>query len=135
MEEKLIAHEVIHSPKNGDVLIKFTDVQFHTNKKETVSIQPKIEKSYKKQKESRIVFNRDKIIFGKDNNGNEIIFMPSINVDDPGFMSFVKERQKEGKRVFIQKPKDIKAKLGNDTVEFMNSKKGKRILRKMKKDK
>lgn len=135
MEEKLIAHEVIHSPKNGDIIIQFTDIQFHTNKQETSSHGNKIKKSYKKQSEGRIVFDRNKISFTKNSVGEDIFTMPTIDVNDSDFLDFVREQQKEGKRVFIKKPKDIDIKLGTDTVEFMGSKKGKRILRKINKDK
>jgi hypothetical protein len=57
-------------------------------------------------------------------------------MNDPVLKQTIHDYQKQGYRVMIQMPKSgLPIHLGKDAVDFMNSTRGKRILRKIKKDK
>lgn len=49
--------------------------------------------------------------------------------DDPSYIDFIKEQEQEGYKVLLEIPDPIPLKLGSDAEEFLNSKKGKRVIR------
>jgi hypothetical protein len=57
-------------------------------------------------------------------------------MNDPVLKQTIHDYQQQGYRVLIQMPKSgLPIHLGKEAVEFMNSTRGKRILRRIKKDK
>ncbi|MEZ4211115.1 MAG: hypothetical protein R3B39_02405 [Candidatus Paceibacterota bacterium] len=54
---------------------------------------------------------------------------------DPDFLKMIQKEQSQGYRVLIQLPKDgIPMVAGDDTIEFLKSKNGKRLLRGFEKE-
>ena len=125
MDQKLVLHPAIHEPKNGDIIFELTDFQLHTNSRTTQSVSKTIERSVESNQPGRI--------FGSMSNlrvleKNTVQFsMPIFNPDE--LKPLIQQYQQQGKRVFLLKPKSLPVFPGKDTVEFINSKKGKRILR------
>jgi len=130
MEEKLILHKPISPPNKGDIIIQLTDIQLHRNADKTDSPGKRVEHAIDNNKPGRI---RQKLLVKEGN----IIQTPFFDTNDPSLQAMVRKYQQQGKRVFIQKPpkEGLPVFLGDDAVQFMNSKKGKRILRKINKDK
>lgn len=132
MEQKLVLHPAIHRPCNGDIILKLTDIQFHTNARMTPSSSKTIKRSIESNQPGRI-FSPLKSTVRVIENNTVISIQELFNPDQ--LKSLVQEYQKQGKRVFIAKPKNgIPATLGRDAVEFMNSVKGRRALRRLEKE-
>ena len=130
MEEKLILHKPIHQPRNNDVILQLTDIQLHRNRDETKNPAKRVERAVETNKKGRIYSSLP------DPSGPMHIQTPFFNADDPELQKLVKKYNQQGKRVFIAYPKKgLPIKLGKDAQEFVNSKKGKRIIRQLNKDK
>ena len=130
MEEKLVIHPAIHEPCNGDIIMELTDFQLHTNARTTQSVSKTIEHSIETNQPGRITFPNNHV---KVLENNTVIFsMPIFNPDE--MLPLIQRYREQGKRVFIRKPKILPVFAGKDTVEFMNSIKGKRILRRLEKE-
>ena len=57
-------------------------------------------------------------------------------MQDPHMLEYVKAEESKGYKIVIQFPKDgLPVHLGKDAQEFIKSKKGKRILRRLDKEK
>lgn len=133
MEQKLVLHPAIHKPSNGDIILQLTDIQLHTNARMTPSASKTIKRSIESNQPGRI-FSPLKSTVEVIENNTVISIKELFNPDQ--LKSLVQEYQKQGKRVFIAKPNNgIPATLGRDAVEFMNSIKGKRALRRLEKQK
>jgi hypothetical protein len=52
---------------------------------------------------------------------------------DPEFMKMVQEEEKKGYKILIDIPRELPLFPGKDTMDFINSKNGKRILRSLAK--
>jgi hypothetical protein len=129
MEEKLVIHPAIHDPCNGDIIIELTDFQLHTNARATQSVSKTIEHSIEANQPGRITFPNSNVRVLEN---NTVIFsMPIFNPDE--MLPLIQRYREQGKRVFIRKPKELPVFTGKDTNEFMDSKKGKRILRRLEK--
>lgn len=128
--EQLIIHPAIHDPCNGDIIIELTDIQLHTNARVTQSVGKTIERSIESKQPGRIFFSNEKHVRVLEN--NTVTF--SAPIFDPNQMySMIDNYRKQGKRVFIRKPKEMPIFAGKDTIEFMDSVKGKRVLRRLEK--
>jgi hypothetical protein len=55
--------------------------------------------------------------------------------NDPSYVEFIKNQEKLGYKVLLEIPDPIPLRFGNDTLEFLKSKKGKRIIRWFAKEK
>lgn len=133
MEQKLVLHPAIHKPCNGDIILQLTDIQLHTNARMTPSASKTIKRSIELNQPGRIFSPLNSTVRVIENN-TVISIKELFNPDQ--LKSLVQEYQKQGKRVFIAKPKNgIPATLGRDAIEFMNSVKGKRSLRRLGKQK
>jgi len=130
MEEKLILHKPITKPGKDDIILRLTDMQFHMKLDATENPAKRIEHAIDNNKPGRIYTS-----LSTPSNPNEIQ-TPFFNADDPEFQKLVKKYRDQGKRVFIMQPKSgLPIKQSKDVEEFINSKKGKRLLRKLNKDK
>lgn len=107
-------------------IIQITDIALHTAKKKaTPSIGKKVAQAFSKNEPGRVY---GPIRYGeKDENRMTVIEMIQ---KDPDFIRMVREEQEKGYRVLLALPHEgIPIVPGKDTIEFMNSKNGKRILR------
>jgi len=130
--EQLIIHPAIHDPRNGDIIIELTDIQLHTNARITQSVGKTIERSIESNQPGRIFFPNKNHVRVLENN----IVTFSAPIFDPNQMhSLIDNYRKQGKRVFIRKPKEIPINPGKDTIDFIKSIKGRRILRRLEKTK
>lgn len=131
MDQKLVLHPAIHEPQNGDIIFELTDFQLHTNSRTTQSVSKTIERSVDSNQPGRIFSPMSSL---KVLENNTVQFsMPIFNPDE--LAPLIQKYQQQGKRVFLRKPKSLPVFSGKDTVEFINSKKGKRILRRIDKNK
>ena len=113
-------------------VIQLTDMALHTTeKRSTLSIWKKIKESIRTKRSGRF--------FGavmKNNLSTDINLTMEDISNDPEFIKSVLEENRKGRKVYVSVPKNgIPVVLGRDTIEFMNSKNGKRILRKIMKEK
>ncbi len=114
--------------KNGQKykIIQITDLQLHTAPKTpTPSVGKKAQKAFEAEKPDRIYSKIDKTAVSDDRT-----FTLELLKMDPDFVRMVQEEEAKGYKVLIAFPnKGIPVVPGKDTVEFMNSKNGKRIIR------
>ena len=115
-------------PKNGQKykVIQITDIALHTaTRRATPSIPKKIQKSFKRNKPGRIYGPIDNATVSQEGS-----FTLELLKMDPDFVRMVQEEEAKGYKVLVQLPKGgIPIVLGDDAVEFMNSKNGKRLTR------
>lgn len=120
--------------KNGQKykIIQITDLQLHTAPKTpTTSVGKKVQKAFEADKPDRIYSKIDKTAVSD----NRTFTMELLKMD-PHFVRMVQEEEAKGYKVLIALPnKGIPVVPGKDTVEFMNSKNGKRIIRGLAKGK
>jgi hypothetical protein len=101
--------------------LSVTDIQLHTTEKRQGSVGKTIEKAVKNSEEGRIYSNIDN---SRDNKS-----LLEMLLEDQSFIDTIRKYNEQGIRVFVETPKNKPMLAGKDTVEFMNSKKGKRIIR------
>ncbi len=114
-------------------VIYLTDIKLHTAlKKPTLSFGKKIRESFRNKTSGRIYDHLPKPLeMQKDNT-----FILRALQFDPDFMKMVQEEEAKGYKVLIGMPKEsIPVLLGEDTIEFLDSKNGKRLLRGLDKNK
>ena len=137
MEQSLQLNRVTQLPKKGEkvIILELTDIQLHSNARPTQSVGGAIRRSIEKNKPGRIFSSFEKKQ-DLSNDQNSIAFKVPFVMNDPVLKQVISDYQKQGYRVMIQMPKTgLPIHLGKDAVDFVNSTKGKRILRKIKKDK
>lgn len=114
--------------KNGQKykIIQITDLQLHTaTKTPTPSVGKKVQKAFESDKQDRIYSKIDKTVVSENHT-----FTLELLKMDPDFVRMVQEEEANGYKVLIALPNEgIPVFPGKDTVEFMNSKNGKRIIR------
>jgi hypothetical protein len=122
-------------PKNGEMIIHITDIKLHTSyKRPTVSIAQKLIQAFKNKLPDRIYAP---IRVEKDNTSeeNRKLVLELIK-NDLQMLEILKEEQKNGRRVLLSLPKEgIPVFAGEDTIDFIASVKGQRILRRIAKGK
>ena len=113
-------------------IIQITDVALHTAQKTaTSSVGKKIQKTFENNVPGRIysLINKPSISEGK------ALTLELLKLD-PDFVKMVQEEEAKGFKVLISLPKEgVPIFPGKDTVEFINSKNGKRVLRGLAKEK
>ncbi|MBT4849871.1 hypothetical protein HON36_03395 [Candidatus Parcubacteria bacterium] len=127
MEYKLVVNKPKSDPGSSDIIISITDIKFHTTNKREGSIGKTIKKAVETNKPGRVYSNIEK------RQDNKPIL--DLILQDSDLLEVIKGYNEQGKRVFIEIPKEVPVLAGKDTDEFINSKKGKRIIRKIAKDK
>ncbi len=110
-------------------IIEITDISLHTTKKKITKFPgKKIKESMDTEKPGRIYGKIEHI-----DSFNKLFVMESLR-KDPEFLKLVQENAKEGYGTLVSLPKNgIPILAGKDTEEFIKSKNGKRILRKLEK--
>lgn len=114
-------------------IIYLTDLKLHTaRKKPTLSLGKKIRESFQNKTPGRVYDHLPKPLeMQKDNS-----FVLRALQFDPDFMKMVQEEEAKGYKVLIGMPKEgVPVLLGEDTIEFLDSKNGKRLLRKLDRNK
>jgi|GEM_PF-683693 hypothetical protein len=109
--------------------IRITDITLHTSHKQpTLSIGKKVRQAFKSMKPGRI--------FGSISYAEPTTSSPeskTVLIDmmkkDPEFVKMVMEEEKNGYKVLLELPHQIPILAGKDTIEFLASVNGKRILR------
>lgn len=110
-------------------LIQLTDIQIHTSlKRPTPSFGKKVRQAFEKHTPERVYSSIPKPLPEQEDNS----FILEMLKLDPDFMKMVQEEEAKGYKVLIKIPEGgLTIFPGEDTIEFMNSKNGKRILRKL----
>jgi hypothetical protein len=132
MEYKLKLQPAVMKKGVKYKVIQITDIALHTSKKTpTPSVGKKMQKAFKNNKPDRIYSPIEK---------NPVLDSRTFTLDllkmDPDFVKMVQEEESKGYKILIALPNDgIPVVAGSDTVEFMNSKNGKRIIRGLAKKK
>ncbi len=120
--------------KNGQKykIIRITDIALHTAKRApTPSVGKKVQKAFETDSPDRIYSNIEKSAFSENRT-----FTLNLLKTDPDFVRMVQKEEANGYKVLIALPNDgIPVVPGKDTIEFMNSKNGKRIIRGLAKGK
>jgi hypothetical protein len=113
-------------------IIQVTDIALHTAKKTpTSSIGKKVQKAFETMEPDRIYAPIEKSAL----TGNGEITLELLR-QDPDFVKLVQDEEAKGYKVLISLPKGgIPVVPGKDTIEFINSKNGKRVLRGLAKGK
>lgn len=113
-------------------IIQITDIALHTAKKTpTSSVGQKIQKAFVANKPDRIYAPIQESAV--ENDGT---FTLELLRQDPDFVKLIQEEEAKGYKVLLSIPKGgIPVVVGKDTIEFMNSKNGKRVLRGLAKEK
>lgn len=130
MEYKLQIDVPKTGPNKGDIILNITDIQIHSNPRFTKSIGKVIDRSIKNDQPRRIY--SPLVVSNQDNIGNNERKIQLINMveKDPDMLAMIEKYKQQGKRVFFRFPKEgVPVFPGKDTIEFMRSKHGKRILR------
>jgi hypothetical protein len=114
-------------------VIQLTDIKLHSTKKvPTPSLGKKVRESFQNNTPGRVYNHIPEHLEQQGDNS----FILNVLQYDPDFMKMVQEEAAKGYKVVIAIPKKgIPVLLGEDTIEFMNSKNGKRILRGIDKSK
>ena len=106
-------------------VIQITDIALHTAKKTpTPSIGKKMQKAFETMEPDRVY---------APINGGELTL--EFLSQDPDFVKLVREEEAKGYKVLLSIPKALPIYPGKDTLEFINSKNGKRVLRGLAKKK
>lgn len=116
-------------------IIQITDIALHTNRKQaTPSVAKKIRKAFKNDKPGRIYAPIENTAI--TDQGEKREFVLGLIKQDPELVKMIQQEESNGYKVLIAVPKgDIPVFVGEDTVQFMNSRNGKRILRGLAKQK
>ncbi|MEN9881408.1 MAG: hypothetical protein RLZZ308_591 [Candidatus Parcubacteria bacterium] len=121
-------------PKHGQkyMVLQITDIMLHVAlKRATTSVGQKVKESFETGNAGRVYSP----IANQVKNDKRTAVM-SLLQNDPVFIKTVQEYENKGYKVAIALPKDgIPIVAGDDTKRFINSVKGKRILRRLEKGK
>ncbi len=106
-------------------VIQITDIALHTAKKTpTASIGKKVQKAFETMEPDRV--------YAPIHNGELTI---ELLKQDPDFLKLVRGEEAKGYKVLLSIPKDLPIVPGKDTIEFLQRKNGKRVLRGLAKKK
>ena len=110
-------------------VIQLTDIQLHTSlKRPTPSFGKKVRQAFESNTPGRVYNSISKPLPRQDDNS----FILEMLKLDPDFVKMVQEEEAKGYKVLIKMPEEgLPIFPGEDTTEFINSKNGKRILRKL----
>jgi hypothetical protein len=131
MEYELRLNPFVKKPGWKYKTIQITDIAVHTNPKNpTLSIGKKIRQAFRRHKPGRI--------YQPIENSTPPLDRRTLVIEmikkDPEFLKMVQDEEKNGCKVLLALPENIPLILGNDTIEFMTSIQGKRILRRLAKN-
>ncbi|MDD4901736.1 MAG: hypothetical protein PHE24_01230 [Patescibacteria group bacterium] len=135
MEEKIIQKLELKpaqsAPGPEDIVLQMTDIQLHTNTRTTNEIGKFFKRLIFWKKPARLY---SPLPPQEKNKEGIINFNIDMGLNDPVLQETINECRKQGRRVLISVPNNVPILLGKDAVEFKNSVKGKRILRRLAKN-
>lgn len=109
-------------------IIEITDITWHsTHKRPTESIFAKFLRAFRANKPGRIYASvkQDPNAFNDSK-----AYILDILKNDPNLAAKIREEEEKGYKILIHIPREgVKMIAGDDTVEFIESKNGKRVLR------
>lgn len=111
-------------------VLTMTDLSLHTSKKQPSNIGKVLKKAMQSLLPGRVYFpitNTEDLVSKED-------FL-KILTNNPNIISMIQEEERNGFKVLLELPKKIPILAGEDTLTFINSIKGKRILRMLDKKK
>ena len=107
-------------------VIQITDIALHTSKKTTSNDARKVTDAFRTNKPGRL-YHEPPATQVKDDKKKYVMNLLKMDAD---FMKMVHEENAKGYKVLVALPKDgIPVVFGKDTIEFFNSKNGKRLIR------
>lgn len=114
-------------------VIQLTDLKLHTMpKRPTPSFGKKVREAFQHNTPGRVYNTLPQPMVPK----NDHSFILEILKLDPDFVEMVQEEEAKGYKILISVPKEgVPVLLGEDTIEFLDSKNGKRLLRGLDKNK
>ena len=132
MKEKLELKPFVEKEGVKYKIIQITDIALHTTKKRpTPSHGKKLMESFATKEPGRIYSPIEQCAVSADGS-----FDLNLLALDEDFVRMVREEEAKGYKVLIGTPKrGIPIVPGDDTIEFMQSKNGKRVLRGLAKEK
>ena len=136
MDQVLQLNRVKKLPKKGEkvIILELTDIQLHSNVRHTKSIGGAVRRSIEKKKPGRVFTSLE--TSNSPHDENALKFKIPLATNDPVLKQTIQDYQQQGFRVLLQVPKaGLPIYLGRDAEEFMKSTKGRRVLRKIEKDK
>lgn len=137
MEYKLEFRPTERKPGMKYRTILLTDITLHTSQKRPSTFGEKMKKAFNAFGiPGRAYQPMSKPELKKENPGAFKMGILNHLQNDPEFIKYVTEEREKGVEIVIQIPKaGVPVLAGEDTVEFINSIKGKRILRRLAKEK
>lgn len=105
--------------------IQITNIQLHTNPKPQTSIGKKLKQAFQYMKPGRIYSHINAFAPAADKKQMIIDLIKK----DPDFLKYIQEQERNGYKVLLELPEDIPVLPGPDTIDFINSTKGQRLLR------
>lgn len=133
MEQRLQLNKVTQPLKEGEkiVVLELTDIQLHTNARPTQSVGGAIQRSVEQNKPGRIFSSLEK----PQESSTSIKVKFPFEMNDPVLKQTIRDYQMQGYRVMLKVPESgLPVFLGKDSIDFMNSTRAKRILRRINKD-
>ena len=113
--------------------ILLTDIMLHASKRRTSTFSDKIKRAFNMVGVPGRIYQQ--IQKTEDPNSSKINILSQLQ-NDPDFIKYVTEEREKGIEIVIQIPKaGLPVLAGKDTVEFIKSKNGQRIIRGLAKDK
>lgn len=108
-------------------ILRITDFTLHTTRKQpTKSIGKKIKRAFDDNEPGRLYgFEMNRTSDNSDSIESNIDFLK----EDSELMKTIFKYEKQGYKVVIEIPKEVPIIIGKDTKEFIESKRGKRIIR------
>ena len=112
-------------------ILDITDITLHSNNlRPTQNVGKKLVETMENNEPGRIYSKIEK----REDNSYELLV--TLLKKDPELIEMLQEEEKKGYKVLLRYPKDgIPMLAGKDTIDFMHSIKGKRILRRLYKQK
>jgi hypothetical protein len=132
MEYKIQTKIIQADPNTKYKIIVITDIALHTGIKRQSSVGYKVQKAFENNSPDRVYFPMN-----LSNYSRERLSIPYLLDKDEKFKEFVLNQQMQGYKVCVELEHitNIPVRLGKDTIEFLNSINGKRLLRGLEKNK
>ncbi len=114
-------------------IIAVTDIQYHSNTKRPTNFIGKLAEKNQGSSTPYRAFTEMKDWNVTREKQKEMIV--ELLQNDQSYIDFIKDQEEKGYKILLEIPDPIPLRLGADTEEFLNSKKGKRIIRWLAKEK
>lgn len=130
MPYELQLNRFIHRPGWKYQIIRITDIALHANPKQPTSIGKKLRQAFKSMKPGRIYGAIEPVAPSSEKK----LAIVGLLQNDPELLKYIQEQERNGYKVLLDIPKEIPIVAGKDTIEFIASVQGQRILRRLAKN-